>query len=264
MPAQITALPTPPSTNDPANFNTRADAFLGQMPTFVTEANALSTEVNGLATQVTADKGAAAASAATAATKASQAADQVGLAANQVTLAAGQVTLAAAQVTLATTQAGIATTKANDAAAILTQVQNVASGVSFSSTSLTSNAIAVGTKTWTVSSGESFVEGMPIYAVAHGDPTRFMVGVCTAYAGTTLTVAVTQISSATGTISNWDISIGGVPGVQGVQGAPGVGTPAGGAKGSLLVKKSSSDFDFEWLPEANGVPVAFLMKHGVL
>ncbi len=256
MPSQITALPTPPSTNDPANFNTRADAFLGQMPTFVTEANALSTEVYGLAVQVTADKGAAAASAATATTKASQAADQVALAANQVTLATGQVSLA-------TTQAGIATTKAGEAAATLVQVQSVASGVSFSTKSLTSNTIAVGTKTWTVDAGESFVEGMPIYAVAQGDPTKFMVGVCTAYAGTTLTVAVTQ-AVGSGSISNWNISIGGVPGVQGVQGTPGIGTPAGGAKGSLLIKKSSSDYDFEWAPEAAGVPVAFLMKHGVL
>lgn len=56
MPAQITALPTPPSTNDPANFNTRADAFLGQMPTFVTEANALATEVSTNAAQVAADR----------------------------------------------------------------------------------------------------------------------------------------------------------------------------------------------------------------
>lgn len=246
MPAQITALPTPPSTNDPANFNTRADAFLGQMPTFVTEANAVATEVVGLAAQVTTDKASAAASAATATTKATQAADQVGLAANQVTLAAGQVTLAAGQVALATTQASIATTKANDAAAILVQVQNVASGVSFSTTSLTSNAIAVGTKTWTVSSGESFVEGMPIYAVAHGDPSRFMVGVCTSYAGATLTVAVTQTSATTGTISNWDISIGGVPGV------PGAGFPAGGATGQLLRKKSAVDFDTEWVLDTAG------------
>lgn len=56
MPAQITALPTPPSTNDPANFNTRADAFLGQMPTFVTQANALAAEVNANATQIAADR----------------------------------------------------------------------------------------------------------------------------------------------------------------------------------------------------------------
>lgn len=56
MPAQITALPTPPSTNDPANFNTRADAFLGQMPTFVTEANALASEVSTNTTQAAADR----------------------------------------------------------------------------------------------------------------------------------------------------------------------------------------------------------------
>jgi len=249
MPAQITALPTPPSTNDPANFNTRADAFLGQMPTFVTEANALAGEVNGLAIQVAQDRATAATSTATATSKAS--------------LAADQVTLAAGQVALATTQAGIATTKASEAAATLVQVQNIASGVSFSTKSLTSNAIAVGTKTWTVDAGESFVEGMPIYAVAHGDPTRFMVGVCTGYAGTILSVAVTQ-AVGSGSVSNWNISIGGVPGVQGGQGTPGIGTPAGGAKGSLLIKKSSSDYDFEWVPEAVGVPVAFLMKHGVL
>jgi hypothetical protein len=240
--AQITAFPTPPSTNDPANFNTRADAFLGQMPTFVTEANALSTEVNGLAVQVTQDKATATGAASTATAKAALAVDQV---------------------TLAGAQAGIATTKAADAAAILTQVQNVASGVSFSTTSLTSNTLGTGSKTWTVDVGESFVAGMPIYAVAHGDPTKVLVGVCTAYAGATLTVLVTQ-AVGSGSVSNWDISIGGVPGVQGAQGTPGVGTPAGGAKGSLLIKKSSSDFDFEWAPEAAAVPAAFLMKYGVL
>jgi hypothetical protein len=37
----VTPFPTPPSTSDPANFNTRADAFLGQFPAFVTEINAL-------------------------------------------------------------------------------------------------------------------------------------------------------------------------------------------------------------------------------
>ena len=46
----ITPLPTPPSRQDPFNFATRADAFLGQLPDFATEANALATEVNGYAT----------------------------------------------------------------------------------------------------------------------------------------------------------------------------------------------------------------------
>jgi hypothetical protein len=55
----ITALPPPPSRTDAANFSARADAFLGALPTFGTEANALAVEVNGYATN-------AAASAATA------------------------------------------------------------------------------------------------------------------------------------------------------------------------------------------------------
>jgi hypothetical protein len=55
----ITDLPTPPSRTDAANFNVRAESFLGALPTFVTQANALATEANGYAAS-------AAASAATA------------------------------------------------------------------------------------------------------------------------------------------------------------------------------------------------------
>ena len=54
MAAQITTLPTPPSRQDPANFNDRADAFLDALPKFQTEANALSTEVNTKADDVAA------------------------------------------------------------------------------------------------------------------------------------------------------------------------------------------------------------------
>jgi hypothetical protein len=42
----ITPLPTPPSRDDPANFATRADAFLGALPDFATEANDLAVDVN--------------------------------------------------------------------------------------------------------------------------------------------------------------------------------------------------------------------------
>lgn len=45
MPATITALPTPPSRTDPSTFSTKADAFLGALPTFGTECNALAAEV---------------------------------------------------------------------------------------------------------------------------------------------------------------------------------------------------------------------------
>lgn len=45
MAAQITPLPTTvPSTADPANFDVRADATLGALPTFIAQTNALATE----------------------------------------------------------------------------------------------------------------------------------------------------------------------------------------------------------------------------
>ena len=45
----ITPLPTPPSSADPANFDTRADAFLGALPTFATETNDVANTLNPLA-----------------------------------------------------------------------------------------------------------------------------------------------------------------------------------------------------------------------
>jgi len=42
----ITALPTPPTRQDPSNFADRADEFLSALPTFATETNAVASEVN--------------------------------------------------------------------------------------------------------------------------------------------------------------------------------------------------------------------------
>jgi hypothetical protein len=50
MPAGITDLPTPPSISDPTNFDTRMDALLNALPTFVTEANAYALYLAGAAT----------------------------------------------------------------------------------------------------------------------------------------------------------------------------------------------------------------------
>jgi hypothetical protein len=51
----ITPLPTPPSRNDPTNFATEADAFLGALPAFQAEANALADDVNSKQIQVSND-----------------------------------------------------------------------------------------------------------------------------------------------------------------------------------------------------------------
>jgi hypothetical protein len=62
----ITPLPTPPRRDDPTNFATRADAFLGALPDFATEANALAVDVNADAVAAAADATAAEAAAAAA------------------------------------------------------------------------------------------------------------------------------------------------------------------------------------------------------
>ena len=53
MVAQITPLPTPPTRQDPANFSARGDAFLGALPQFQVEANALANELNQKVLDVT-------------------------------------------------------------------------------------------------------------------------------------------------------------------------------------------------------------------
>ena len=117
----ITALPTPPSRSDPANFATRGDALLTALPAFVTQTNAVAGEVNTNATTATTQAGIATTQAGIATTQAATATIQAGIATTQAGLSttngANQVALAAAQVVLATTQAGNALSSANAAAA---------------------------------------------------------------------------------------------------------------------------------------------------
>lgn len=84
----ITALPTPPSRNDPTNFATRADAFLGALPTFATEANALQTDVNTKQSNAATSATNAAASASAAASSASAASASASAAAGSASAAA--------------------------------------------------------------------------------------------------------------------------------------------------------------------------------
>jgi hypothetical protein len=55
----ITALPLPPLRSDPANFSSRADAFMSALPTFATEANQLQSDVNAKQTAAAANQTAA-------------------------------------------------------------------------------------------------------------------------------------------------------------------------------------------------------------
>lgn len=97
----ITALPTPPSRTDAANFNTRAESFLGALPTFVTQANALATETNGYAANAAASAATAVNAPGTSATSTTSLA--VGTGSKSLTIQTGKALVVGQWVTITST-----------------------------------------------------------------------------------------------------------------------------------------------------------------
>lgn len=88
----------------------------------------------------------------------------------------------------------------------VTQAGNI-----YTSTSTSSVAIGTGSKTFTIAdSGKPYQVGTPLRIADSAAPsTNFLDGVVTAYSGTTLTLDV-LFSEGSGTISSWNINIGGI------------------------------------------------------
>jgi hypothetical protein len=85
----ISALPSPPSRQDPANFADEADAFLGALPTFQSETNTAGTYIEGKAAAAETSATNAATSATEASTSATNAANSATAAANSAASAGG-------------------------------------------------------------------------------------------------------------------------------------------------------------------------------
>ena len=194
----ITALPTPPSRSDPANFADRGDAFLGALPTFVTEANALATatnqnEINAELAETNAETAQAAAEAAR---------------------------------DLALTYKNNALTSANnadtsEANALASEVAAAASAASaaaiagaFVSTSTTTWTPTIESRTFAVQAGEQYTAGIFVTIVSASLTSNWGFGQVTAYSGTSLTVDVQVISGSTSK-SDWNISLTGSRGAKG-------------------------------------------------
>ena len=112
MPApHITPLPTPPSrSQSPDTFSTDADAFLGALPDFQTDANTQADYLDALADQVTADAAAADADAAAAL------ASQIAAAASESAAALSETNAAASEAAAAASEAAAALSESNAAA----------------------------------------------------------------------------------------------------------------------------------------------------
>ena len=188
----LSSLGTPPSIDDPANFETRADALLTTgMPTFVTQMNAVITQANTLETNVNTKESTASTAATTATTQAG----------------------------VATTQAGIATTQAGNAAASAAAADASAAAAAalagaFTGTSTSSVLIGTGNKTFTTQSGEQYTAGIYLIAVSQANAANFMFGQVVSYAGTSLVIDV-QATGGSGTYADWNLSLAGVRGPAG-------------------------------------------------
>ena len=216
----ITLLPTPPSRQDPANFNVRADEFLGALPTFGTEANSLATDVNSK--QVTASNAATTATnaastatnkateatnaATTATTKATEASNSATSAANAASTATNKASEAVTSATNAANSANTATTKATEASNSANQALLYATAQNKAS-STTNVTPALGSKYFTIETNKAFVAGQYISIASNSNIANKMAGYITSYNVSTGALVV-QVDLAEGSAAtDWVIGI---------------------------------------------------------
>lgn len=89
----------------------------------------------------------------------------------------------------------------------------VLGGATTNSTSLTSLAIATGSKSLTLSeSGKAYIIGQYVIIASTATPANNMIGQVTSFSGTSLVVNVTTINGS-GTLASWSVSVTGSPSV---------------------------------------------------
>jgi hypothetical protein len=84
-------------------------------------------------------------------------------------------------------------------------------GAGYGGSSTTSFAIGTGSKAFTTQAGLAYQVGNYVRASSAAGGANFMEGNVTAYSGTTLTINITKVGG-TGTHTDWNFSISGVPG----------------------------------------------------
>jgi len=172
MPAPpISALPPAPSrSDDPDNFSAKADAFLGALPAFRSQANTLGDYI-----------------------------DAVGVAADADAAAAASAAVAAASSKVAAESA---------ASAAVAAAASAINAPGTNATSTTSMSVTVASKTFTIQTGKDFSVGQPVVIARTSAPTTRMTGVITAHNSSTgsMTVGMTSVSGS-GTYTDWTISL---------------------------------------------------------
>ena len=223
-PPGYTPLPTPPTTQDPAQFDARADGFLGGLP-------ALQSELNALALNVYTNTQRAYSNALEAATSATTSNDKAAAASNSAIGAANSATAAAASAVTAGQKADAAATSATNSAGSATQSLNFSleakdyrdqiyaiGGALLVANSTTSFTPGLGAVTITIESGKAYGVGTQVRVVSKTNPSDFIVADVVNYE---ITTGVLQLNAteAVGTTArnSWSVTIA-VPGGAGLSG----------------------------------------------
>ena len=119
-------------------------------------------------------------------------------------------------------------------------------GIGYGGTSNSAKTISLGSKTFAVQAGLAYIPGERIRFVDQTNMVNFLEGTITSYANTTMVVNIDN-NGGTGTVFNWNLSVGGNLGTNGTNG---VGVPTGGAAGQVLSKVDGSDYNTTWVTPA--------------
>lgn len=221
----VTPLPTPPSTNDPGSFDQRGDDFLGALPGFQTQTNALATSVFNNATD-----------AANSATTANSAKDTAVSAKDSAVSAASTATsskdTAVAAKDTAVNAKDLAVTAKNDAVAANTAAQQAKTDTQafrnqaeiFATqqtvaTSTTEFANTIGSKNITLSANKPFIPNVTfLRGASRSTPLAKNAGYVTAYNASTgaATIAISEVSGPATNFNDWDFALGSPGGTPGL------------------------------------------------
>ena len=130
----------------------------------------------------------------------------------------GNILVAAPLLAVGAAASSAAAAQAAEASALAAQAAAEAAAANLSGTSVTSVAIGTGTKVFTTQSGKSFNDGAWLLITSDADEVNYMHGQVTTYAGTTLTMNITN-TGGSGTFADWTIRVSGTRGATGATGS---------------------------------------------